>query len=328
MKIARFDDWATGLVVSDTHLIDVAASIDGLASYDAAAAATLQPLVCGEARLDWANMIEAWAVARRAMRQIETLGQTGAAGIILRKLADVTLQPPLISSGGMILAAGANFADHASNAKTIILGKKVTEEELRAERDQGLPPWGYTVLPRTVVGPDAELVTPQGATMLDYEVEVAIVLARGGRNIVASDLAVWGFTAWNDVSIRDHFFGRGPAIDRGIMTWCIAKNFDTANPCGPWIVVDEPFDLDNLPMATRVNGEVRQNSTTAGMIYTFGDIVEHLSSYFTLRPGDILLSGTPAGCMIERGPDAQFLRPGDTVEVEVGGIVLRNRVKA
>jgi 2-keto-4-pentenoate hydratase/2-oxohepta-3-ene-1,7-dioic acid hydratase in catechol pathway len=263
------------------------------------------------------------------MQLLEQLGLAGDAAVVVKDLAEVRLIAPLTSPQATILAAGANFADHASAAKSIILGRTITEDDIRGEREQGLPPWGYTVLPRTVIGPDGDLVAPAGATMLDYEVEAAVFLKSGGRNIAAADIDVWGFTAWNDVSIRDHLVGRGPALDRGILVWAISKNFDGANPCGPWVVVDEPFDIDNLSMTSRVNGQVRQKSSTAQMVYSFGDIVEHLSQYVTLRPGDIFLSGTPGGCAIEGGVDGPFLRPGDEVEVAVGGVaVLRNFVKA
>jgi 2-keto-4-pentenoate hydratase/2-oxohepta-3-ene-1,7-dioic acid hydratase in catechol pathway len=145
---------------------------------------------------------------------------------------------------------------------------------------------------------------------------------------VAEDgtVAIWGYTAWNDFSIRDAAF-KLSKVDHGPLTWSLQKNFDTANACGPCLVVDEGATVGDLRIQLRVNGEQRQDGTTADMRYSFGAIASHLSEYLSLRPGDMILSGTPSGTAMEAGPEGVFLADGDEVEVEVDGVgVLRNRV--
>ena len=329
MRIARFGDWSTGIVVSGDRVVDVAASLPGLAGSAPEAAAVLRPLLSGPAAADWTPMIEAWDEARGALRLLERRAEAGDTEVVTHPLGEVTLLPPVTSPHATVFSAGANFADHAATAKSIILGRTVTEDEVAAEPRQGLPPWGFIVLPRTIAAPGAPLVPPPGVTMFDYEAEVAVILRSGGRGLDPDALPVWGFTAWNDVSVRDHIFGVGPALDRGILVWAISKNFDGANPCGPWVVVDEDYDVGDLHMVTRVNGEVRQDSTTAKMVYSFGAIAAHLSAYVTLRPGDMLVSGTPAGTAVESGLDGRYLRPGDEVEVTIADtLTLRNKVAA
>jgi 2-keto-4-pentenoate hydratase/2-oxohepta-3-ene-1,7-dioic acid hydratase in catechol pathway len=329
MRIARFGDWSTGIVVSGDRIVDVAASLPALAARAPEPAAVLRPLLTGPAATDWTPLIESWEAARGPLRLLEQRAERGESDVVTYPLAEVALLPPITSPHATVFSAGANFADHAATAKSLILGRTITEDEVSAEPGQGLPPWGFIVLPRTIAAPGAPLVPPPGVTMLDYEAEVAVILRSGGRDLDPDALPVWGFTAWNDVSVRDHIFGVGPALDRGILVWAISKNFDGANPCGPWAVVDEDYDVADLHMVTRVNGEVRQDSSTEKMVYTFGAIAAHLSAYVTLRPGDMLVSGTPAGTAVESGPDGPYLRPGDEVEITIADMLtLRNKVVA
>jgi 2-keto-4-pentenoate hydratase/2-oxohepta-3-ene-1,7-dioic acid hydratase in catechol pathway len=262
---------------------------------------------------DWAPMIAAWTDVGSMFTERAEDGQPVA-------LSEVTLRPALVAPRARIFALGSNFPDHAAAAKSMILKREVTEAEVLAEREQGLPPWGFVVVPETVIADGGTVIAPDGATMLDYEVEVCAVLADGGRGLAAGDVRIWGYTAWNDLGVRDHYFGRGTPIDRGILSWNLQKNFMGANACGPWMVVDEPHDPCKVRMASRVNGEQRQDGNSARMIWSFGDTAAHLSDYLELLPGDALVSGTPAGCAIESGPDGPYLRPGDRVEVEIEGV--------
>ena len=93
-----------------------------------------------------------------------------------------------------------------------------------------------------------------------------IILAAGGKHLATSDLRVWGFTAWNDLSIRDGRLGIGPELHRGAFNWAVEKNFDTGNPCGPCVVVDEGYDVNDLRCTMRVNGEVRQGGSITDMV--------------------------------------------------------------
>ena len=169
---------------------------------------------------------------------------------------------------------------------------------------------------------------PAGLEKLDYEGEVAVVLRTGGRAIAAGDLDVFGFTAFNDFSLRDTLLGIGPVYDRGMMTWTLQKNWDGGSSAGPWLVVDEGLDPGRVRITLRVNGETRQEGSTEEMIFSFGETAEHLSRFLTLRPGDVIASGTTAGTAMEAGLSGRFLRSGDVVELDVEGVgaTLRNAV--
>jgi 2-keto-4-pentenoate hydratase/2-oxohepta-3-ene-1,7-dioic acid hydratase in catechol pathway len=176
----------------------------------------------------------------------------------------------------------------------------------------------------SVVGPDADVRWPDYAQLLDYELELACVIGRGGVDIAAEEAAghVFGFTIFNDVSARDaqarEMEGQlGPAK---------GKDFDTGNVLGPWLVTaDEVGDPYDLTMVARVNGEEWSRGHSGTMHHRFGDIIAFVSRSETLHPGEILGSGTVGGgCGLELG---RFLNPGDVIELEVDRIgVLRNRI--
>jgi 2-keto-4-pentenoate hydratase/2-oxohepta-3-ene-1,7-dioic acid hydratase in catechol pathway len=206
-------------------------------------------------------------------------------------------------------------------------GSTLPPEHFLEEKRQGLAPWGFIVLPETVIGPEATMSPPAQAILVDYEAEVAAVVASGGRNLKAADVTFWGVTGWNDFSIRDPHFKVGASVDRGALKWTLQKNFDTANACGPVVAVDEGLSLDHVGIRLTVNGVERQHDTTAGMIYSFAEVVEHISAYTTIFPGDLIVSGTPPGVAAEHGIDGPYLKNGDVVEVEIEGVgKLRNHV--
>jgi 2-keto-4-pentenoate hydratase/2-oxohepta-3-ene-1,7-dioic acid hydratase in catechol pathway len=176
----------------------------------------------------------------------------------------------------------------------------------------------------SVVGPDADVVWPHYAQLLDYELELACVVGKGGVDITRDAAAdhVFGWTIFNDVSARDaqmrEMAGQlGPAK---------GKDFDTGNVFGPWIVTaDELGDPHTLTMVARVNGAEWSRGTSAAMHHTFADVIAFVSQSETLHPGEVLGSGTVGtGCGLEQG---RFLSPGDVVELEIERIgVLRNRI--
>ena len=176
----------------------------------------------------------------------------------------------------------------------------------------------------SVVGPDADIVWPHYAELLDYELELACVIGTGGVDIARHDALqhVFGWTIFNDVSARDaqmrEMAGQlGPAK---------GKDFDTGNVLGPWIVTaDEIGDPHALTMVARVNGEEWSRGTSAAMHHTFADVIAFVSQSETLHPGEVLGSGTVGtGCGLEQG---RYLSPGDVVELEIDRIgVLRNRI--
>jgi 2-keto-4-pentenoate hydratase/2-oxohepta-3-ene-1,7-dioic acid hydratase in catechol pathway len=213
------------------------------------------------------------------------------------------------------------------------------EEHLRnsfaqAEKQTGRPfsippvwyeqPIYYKANRFSVVGPEADVVWPHYAELLDYELELACIIGTGGVDIARDEALthVFGWTIFNDVSARDaqlrEMAGQlGPAK---------GKDFDTGNVLGPWIVTaDELGDPQALTMVARVNGEEWSRGTSAAMHHTFADVIAFVSQSETLHPGEVLGSGTVGtGCGLEQG---RYLSPGDVVELEIDKIgVLRNRI--
>lgn len=321
IRLVRFDADATGLLVGegeDTLVLDVAASLGALAP---ATAAVLEPHIAPGA--SWGGLIAAWADLRPAVeRLLATVGNGAHGALTLRSAAAVTLRPPLPEPAARVFAMGGNFPMHLAGA----VAKLDLPDSVKQGTKADTPPWGFFVIPHTTVGPEAEVSPPPATRHLDYEAEVGAVLT--GEPVRADGtVPIFGYTAWNDFSIRDPAF-KLTKVDHGPLTWSLQKNFDTANACGPCLVVDEGQAIGDLRIVCRVNGEVRQDGTTADMNFGFGEIAAHLSEYLTLRPGDMILSGTPSGTAMEGGPEGRFLQDGDVTEVEVDGVgVLRNRVR-
>lgn len=204
------------------------------------------------------------------------------------------LLPPCKPS--KIIAVGLNYKDHAEE-----FGKPVPEE-----------PVIFLKPPSSIIGHGDAIVYPAQAQRVDYEAELAVVISRRCRNVSANEAAdcILGYTCANDVTER--------VFQRQDGQWTRAKGFDTFCPVGPFISTDvNPYD--GLRIASRVNGTVRQQSTTSRMIRGAYELVSFISGIMTLRPGDIILTGTPSG--------VGELNPGDTVEIEIEGIgVLSNSV--
>jgi 2-keto-4-pentenoate hydratase/2-oxohepta-3-ene-1,7-dioic acid hydratase in catechol pathway len=241
---------------------------------------------------------------------------------------NVTLAAPLKPS--TILCSGSNYRDHnAEKANTPISGKE---------------PEFFVKTADCVVGPDEPIVfDPLLSKKLDCEVELAIVIGKSGRHIPVERALdhVFGYTIVNDVTARDRQVRRTPAG----MTWYelgSGKAFDSSAPLGPCIVTaDEIGDPQKLAVRSRVNGELRQSSSTSNMIWTCAELIHFFSRNFTLRPGMVIITGTPAGTawsadrelggkgVTQPGlvPATRYCLPGDVVECEVEKIgVLRNAV--
>jgi len=221
--------------------------------------------------------------------------------------ATVTLLPPL-SRPGKIVCIGLNYADHA--------------------RETGREPPTYPAVfvrfPTTLVGHGGALVRPRASDQFDYEGELVAVIGTGGRHIPrAQALAhVAFYSIFNDASVRD-YQTRSPQ-------WTMGKNFDSTGAFGPVLVsADEvPPGGRGLSIRTRVDGETLQDSSTDQLIFDVATLVHLLSEVMTLEPGDLLVTGTPAGVGMARTPP-RYLRPGEVCEVEIEGIgILRNPVVA
>ncbi|HTP23765.1 MAG TPA: fumarylacetoacetate hydrolase family protein [Solirubrobacteraceae bacterium] len=198
------------------------------------------------------------------------------------------------------LAIGLNYADHIA--------------------ESGMDTPGYPVFfnkqVTCVVGPDDDVHMPRVSSLLDYEGELAVVIATRCRHVPVARAheVIAGYTIANDVSVRD-WQVRSPTMTMG-------KSFDTHGPLGPWLVTpDELRDPHDLTIRTYVNDELRQDGNTGEMIYNCFQQIAHLSAAFTLEPGDVIATGTPAGIGAARQPFPQgLLKVGDVVRVEIDGI--------
>jgi 2-keto-4-pentenoate hydratase/2-oxohepta-3-ene-1,7-dioic acid hydratase in catechol pathway len=219
-------------------------------------------------------------------------------------IAAVTLDAP-VPHPPKFLAIGLNYADH------------VKESGLDA------PPFPvfFNKQATCVTGPHAPIHLPRVSALLDYEGELAFVIGRRCRHVPRdrASQVIAGYLVCNDVSVRDWQL-RTPTMTMG-------KSFDTHGPLGPWLVTaDEIGDPHALELRTWVNGELRQHSNTRELIYDCFAQVEHLSTAFTLEPGDVITTGTPSGVGGARQPPA-FLRAGDVVRIEIERIgAIENRV--
>ncbi len=197
-----------------------------------------------------------------------------------------------------IICIGLNYRDHA------------------AESNLPVPetPTVFSKYATSVIGPGEPIVLPKNSTKPDYEAEFAVVIGRRGRHIPEERWYdyVFGYTIVNDVSARD--------FQMATSQWMIGKTFDTFCPMGPAIVTpDEIKDPHNLAISLSIGGELLQNSNTGNMIFNVPRIVAYLSSVFTLEPGDVIATGTPAGVGFARKPP-RWLQPGEEVHVAIEGI--------
>ncbi len=219
----------------------------------------------------------------------------GAAGAQPVALSQARILAPVIP--GKIVAVGVNYRDHAKE-----MGRELPAEPM------------LFIKPSTaVIGPGDAIVYPPQTHRLDYEGELAIVIARAAKNVPEKDARryVLGFTCMNDVTARD--------LQRLDVQFTRAKGFDTFAPLGP--VIETELDPSDLQIETRLNGEVRQRSRTSNLIFGCDYLVSFISHVMTLLPGDVISTGTPSGV----GP----MQVGDTVEVEIERIgCLRNTVAA
>ena len=294
MRLVRFDGGRTGVL---------AGASESLIVLDAAAAL---PDLLPHPGCSWTGMIESWATAGPALEALEASSAGG------KPLAAVSLEPPLPSPSVRCFAMGGNFPMHT--AQTVEkLEMEVSDSITKAKNE--VPPWGFYVIPGTIVGQDSICTPPAFTQKLDYEGEVGVVRAVGGA---PGTFPIWGYMAWNDFSIRDAAFGLSK-VDHGPLTWSLQKNFVSGNACGPWVVVDEGVPVGGLRIRLWVNGSKRQDDVTTSMKYDFDEIAAHISSYVPLGAGDMILSGTPGGTGMEGGPAGPFLSDGDVVEVQVTG---------
>lgn len=226
-----------------------------------------------------------------------------------RSLQAVRLAAP-VRRPGKIVAEGLNYRRHA------------------AEAGLAEPKWpmGFLKVASSIVGPEAGIVRPPGVTTLDYEVELGVLIGRPAISVSEANALdyVAGYTIINDVSVREVQLRE--MENRSLL---LGKNYPTHCPVGPWVVTaDEIPDPQALTVETRVNGERRQHSSTADMIFNVRQMVSYWSQ-MGFEPGDLISTGTPEGVAMGHQPDPQewYLKPGDVIELEISGIgVLRNTI--
>ncbi len=211
-----------------------------------------------------------------------------------------------IERPGKIICVGLNYRDHA--------------EEQGAELPKA--PLLFAKWPNSLIGPGEAIVIPPLVTQADYEAELGVVIGATVRNISKESAfeAVRGYVCANDVSARDLQFADGQ--------WTRGKSLDTFCPVGPLVPAAEVPDPHNLRIRAIVSGEVLQDSTTANLIFGVDEIIAYISQTITLEPGDLILTGTPAGVGVFRTPK-RLLRDGDVVTIEIEGLgELTNPVRA
>ena len=255
-------------------------------------------------------VLNAWDVALPALHELAT--QTEHAKLTL---GQIKLQAPLMYPPA-IYCTGANYSAHAQemSAEGKGVDKSVTQPYLFLKSG-----------PHCVLGPADSIALPSVSNSVDWEGEFAVVIGKTASNVSVQDAMkyVAGYTIMNDLSARD--LSRRPDWPRWNIDWFGHKNFDGAAPMGPWITpADQIADHTQCHLRLWVNEEKKQDTLVADLIFNVPELIEYLSRRMTLRPGDVIATGTPAG--VGR-PKGTFLKPGDTVRIEISGLgVLQNPV--
>ena len=258
-------------------------------------------------------------LSARFAKEYPTLREAIEAGALMKLAEDAAKRPPdhaldaiswqpPIPSPEKIICIGVNYPDR--NA------------EYKDGQDAPKYPSMFMRTPRSFVGHNAPLVRPRASAQLDYEGELVLIIGKAGRHIKESDALdhIAAVTLCNEGTIRDWVRHAKFNVTQG-------KNFDASGSLGPYFVSADAIDPNKpLRLTTRVNGEVRQDDTTENLIFSFADLIAYITIFTTLKPGDIIVTGTPVGAGARFDPP-RWLVPGDVVEVTVPGIgTLRNRV--
>ena len=212
---------------------------------------------------------------------------------------------PVIPDPDKIVCVGLNYGEHVRET-----GRTITES-----------PALFLRVPDSQVGHGQPILRPRESQRLDYEGEIAVVIGRGGRRIAEADAwsHICGYSCYNDGSVRDWQLATSQ--------WTPGKNFYRTGGFGPWMVTaDEIAPGQVMSLVTRLNGQEMQRATTDMMIHSIPRQIAYISSFVPLKPGDVIVTGTPGGVGNKRNPPV-FMKPGDVVEVEVDAIgVLRNTI--
>jgi 2-keto-4-pentenoate hydratase/2-oxohepta-3-ene-1,7-dioic acid hydratase in catechol pathway len=229
----------------------------------------------------------------------------------------VRLVAPLPRPRRNLFCIGKNYHAHAKE-----FAGSGFDSSAKTGGDIPQHPIVFTKVPECVIAPGEAIAIPAGvSTAIDYEVELAVVIGRGGKRIPreAAMQHVWGYTIVNDVTARDW--------QARHQQWDMGKSFDTFCPMGPWLVSADELDGTDTRVRCWVNDELRQDARTRDLIFDIPQLIETISAGITLYPGDVIATGTPVGVGIGFHPP-RYLKPGDTVRMEIDGIgTLENPVR-
>ena len=247
------------------------------------------------------DLLGDWDASQEALRQVADR----ASSLASRPLGEVRLLAPVLFPPAIYCAA-ANYVDHQ---KEMSGGKSL-------EKDETHPYFFLKAGPHCVIGPGAEIRLPRVSDFIDWEAELAVVIGKPARNVRAADALdyVAGYTILNDLSARD-MRPRGRSFN---VYWFAQKNFDGSAPMGPWITpaseVADPHDID---IRLWVNDDLKQDSNSEYLFFNVNEQIEYISARMTMRPGDVIATGTPSGV---GAPYGGRLRAGDTVAIELSGL--------
>jgi len=292
-------------IVVDERLLDISEALNGGATHGTDA----RPMSVLDVLQRWDDMHpRLQAIARHARQGRESAPALPLSGI---RLAAPILYP------GTIFCAGANYRDHvAEMSRALNLPPEPDPHEI------GLKPWHFIKASAACVrGPDSRIPLPAYSKKVDWEAEIALVIGRECRHVPIERAMsyVAGLTIVNDLSARDHIRRSGVSAESPFcFDWVSQKCFDGALPMGPWITPLEDIpEPGQMGIRLWVNQELMQDSSSVNLIFSMAEQVSHLSSRLTLRPGDVIATGTPAGCGAARG---RFLKAGDHVRIHVEGV--------
>lgn len=265
---------------------------------------------CGTTVLE---VLEQWPQMHAELRNIAKESRARPALFKSVALSEARLLAPILYPG-VIFCAGANYRDHvAEMSKALGLPDEPDPHEL------DLKPWHFIKPAAACIRATGDRIRlPAYSKKVDWEAEIAVVIGRACRNVKVERALdyVAGLSIVNDLSARDHVHRAGvPIASPFHYDWVSQKAFEGALPFGPWICpLDQIEDLGNLRIQLWVNEELMQDSSSSNLIFSMAEQVAHLSTRVTLQPGDVIATGTPAGCGMARG---RFLRPGDRVSIRV-----------
>lgn len=242
------------------------------------------------------------AIAQGLLPRIAQLAEGAPADYRL----DEVVALPVIPNPARILCAGLNYVAHRAEGN---------------HKTEAAAPTIFLRLPESQVGHGRPLVCPKESDQFDYEAELAVIIGKAGRRIAKEDALshVAGISCYNDGSVRDW--------QLQMVQWSPGKNFPSTGAFGPWMVTSDELPPDSvLSLVCRLNGQEMQRTTTDLMMFSIPELIAFVSTFTTLEPGDVLVTGTPGGVGLRRNPQV-WMKHGDVVEIELEGVgVLRNPV--